>query len=123
MGTKYLRLLSLDLGITTGFATWDGAELSEHGVVPDYFLRQWCYEMSEREWDAVIGEEPIYIRGPLGESLQDVTRVVKNFFPDIRMFSASQWKNTKYRNAEVPPKISIHARDAIRFGTWFQNRS
>ena len=114
------RLLSLDIGISTGWATFVGGELTDHGVVSDYLLDRFCKEQAERHWDYIIGEEPVIIRGQLGDALSRTVFIIKHRLPQVELFYATAWKGTKHGQEKVKKGISAHERDAIRFGIWYR---
>lgn len=119
------RILSLDLGITTGYAVYHRpgptllacGDISEESFSTD--LRELVREHTPAE---VVAEAPVIVRGELGNRLQEiVTYAHVILHPHVLFVDAARWKPTPFAKAECPKGLSQHARDAIRLGLWFDN--
>ena len=119
------KILSLDLGITTGYAVYHrpGPVLLACGDIPeesfDLDLKALVREHTPSE---VVAESPVIVRGELGNRLQTiVTHAHVILHPHVLFVDAARWKPTPFAKAECPKGLSQHARDAIRLGLWFDN--
>lgn len=119
------KILSLDLGITTGYAVYQrpGTHLIAYGDIEeerfDLDLRELVRQFTPAE---VVVEAPVIVRGELGNRLQTlVTYAHVILHPHVLFVDAARWKPTPYAKAECPKGLSQHARDAIRLGLWFDN--
>lgn len=121
-----MTLLTLDLGLTTGFAVLeaDGTILT-HGTFDWSTLVANCVELLcvySPRW--VVAETPVIIRGPLGDKLTYVVSETRKAIPDLVEIDPAQWKNSWWSDAPTPrPKnkkgISQHQKDALRMGWWY----
>jgi hypothetical protein len=119
------RFLSLDLGITTGYAIYNlyGPELVEYGdideeVFPDTLQRM----IRAHTFSYSVAERPVIFRGELGDRLQSIVSWTTGYlYPELLFVDPARWKPTPYSRAEVPKGISQHSKDAIRLGLWFEN--
>lgn len=121
------RLLSLDLGVTTGYAvhkldgtllgwgSFDAANACEmmkdllhmHGLI-----------------SYTVAEPPVLMRGPYADVLAYVVaRARITYDRQITWVNPAQWKQTPVGRSKLPPELSPrpdqHARDAIRIGRWW----
>lgn len=117
------KVLSLDLGITTGFAvyTWDGV-LLEHGNIDAEVYAERLRHLRD-DWivSRSVAELPVIIRGPLGDALQRVIATTeRELMRQVDFVTPSSWKQTPYRKLDPPQgKLTPHERDAIRLGAWY----
>ena len=117
-----MRLLSLDLGLTTGWALLDedGVVLNCGDVEQERYkewLKGFIYEW---EPDASVVEKPVIIRGPLGDQLAEIIQdtLLEALHP-IHFVTPAEWKQHPIAKAKVPRKVSAHTKDAIRMGIWW----
>jgi hypothetical protein len=116
------KLLSLDLGLTTGYAViWYSGEIHETGNLPwesiDSVLKEWVPLILPT---AAVAEAPIIFRGELGRKLESVTDAAKKHLAGrLEIIHPAAWKNSKYKRAKVPRGLTVHERDAIRLGLWY----
>jgi hypothetical protein len=119
------HVLSLDLGITTGYAvfTYPDQVLQAFGCLED---RDYELALKElRDYYRVsysVAERPVVIRGKLGDRLQKViASTERELMRQVEMVDPHRWKNTPYLKADLPPggRKSPHEKDAIRLGLWY----
>lgn len=117
------RLISLDLGLTTGYAVLDiESNIVEHGVLLEDTLSEGLQDLIRKHtFSYAVVEKPVIFRGELGDKLTEVIFTTNHFFPasTARWVGPDAWKPTPYGQAEVPKGITTHERDAIRMGLWF----
>lgn len=127
------KVLSLDLGITTGYAViffswWSEDHLVEvnptvveYGDIHyDVYLPQLRALMLHNKVNYSVAERPVIIRGKLGNQLQEVIDHTSYILSrQVEFVDPTQWKSTPFKKHPTPPKISPHARDAIRLGVWY----
>lgn len=122
-----MRLLSLDVGITTGYCIQD-----EEGKVLDIGIIEWGGRdqlraqlrdiISDKMPTHSLIEPPVIMRGPLGDTLKEVLEAVNGTrLPPCAYVQPSQWKGTPESKLKVPVKGSLtqHERDAYRMGRWW----
>lgn len=118
------KLLSLDLGITTGYAViWANGELHESGNLNSGFM-----VTSLAEWITIlqpsrsVAELPVIVRGKLGDELQTVVDATKKALTrQVDLVDPAEWKQTPWKKHPLPRGLSTHERDAIRLGLWYLN--
>ena len=119
------KILSLDLGLTTGYAVYQrpGPHLLECGdIAEEEFERNLKVLLRKYTPSEVVAEAPVIVRGELGNRLQGVmTHAHSILHPHVLFVDAARWKPTPFAKAECPKGLSQHARDAIRLGLWFDN--
>lgn len=114
------RLLTLDLGLTTGWACVD-----EHtstlgiGQIPYQDAEAFVNLLSRYKPDHVLAETPVIIRGPLGEKLTSVITSVRALIPGVVEIDPAQWKNSWWGDAKAPRGSSQHEKDALRMAYWY----
>lgn len=119
------KLLSLDLGVTTGWAVMDTKErLLAHGVIlPDSNYAQSLKDILLQYMPThSVAERPVIFRGPLGAQLEIIvhdTQIVLDH--QVKFISPSDWKDSRFKKHPVPRGITQHERDAIRIGVWYMN--
>jgi len=118
-------LLSLDLGLSTGFAVIrNDVGLSDYGTIqPDDDFE---VALKKLLLDAMpthsMCERPLIFKGPLGDQLQTRLIVVGRILDhQVRYVEPAQWKNTRYKTAPIPKDIKSnkHEKDAIRMAMWY----
>lgn len=123
-----MRVLALDLGVTTGWASLyrfadGGASVVATGVFTyaNYtsalpaILESW-------DFDHIAIEMPLLVtRGQLRNQLDNVVAWTMSTIEDLPRteFYASDWKPTAYAKKKVQRGLTPHERDAIRMGLWF----
>jgi hypothetical protein len=116
------RVLSLDVGVTTGYAvhTLDG-KLLAHGDFDISMLREGVKNLRDLHMVSyAVAERPVIIRGPLGDKLQEAMNIVSHeLMHAVDFVDPAQWKPTPWGKAPTPRKLSPHQRDAIRLGLWY----
>jgi hypothetical protein len=119
------RFLSLDLGITTGYAVYDlyGPVLVDYGDIEEEEFSGTLQRLVRAHTPSYsVAERPVIFRGELGDRLQKIINgTTFCLYPELLLVDPARWKPTPYGKAEVPKGISQHARDAIRLGLWFEN--
>lgn len=131
-------LLSLDLGITTGYCVlrmepFKGgrAEIEEHGTI----LFQKDAPNAVQKYEGIlqritldnlvsfsVAERPVIYRGALGADLQrvvDATSAV--LMRQVEFVDPTRWKSTPFRRHPTPKNLTPHERDAIRLAYWYTN--
>lgn len=118
-------LLSLDLGITTGYAflecPWDSpahpgviTSGNLHILLLQDELKKLLLKYKPR-WS--VCEDPIIIRGELGDNLEEAKRIVRNvFYKQIEFVNPASWKPHPLAKTPLPGQLTPHQRDAIRLG-------
>lgn len=121
-------ILSLDPGITTGFAVLaDDGRLLDSGNIMAEDLR--CHPkilqfVESTGVEVVI--EPVLkpTRGKLADQLADVWGTLRMYFPNAAVVGPGQWKQNSYIfNYPFPkerfPRPTPHQRDAFRIGIYY----
>lgn len=121
-----MPLLTLDLGLTTGYAVLD-----EEGKILDHGEFDWLAFtarvvdlIAEYNPPVVLAETPVIIRGPLGDKLDWVVTQTRLVVPDVIEIHPARWKNSWWGDCPTPhPKnkksLSTHQKDALRMGWWY----
>lgn len=122
-----MRLLSLDIGLSTGYCVQ-----TEQGVVLEIGVFKFKDATSTRalvkqvieNWgpDATLLEMPVIIRGKLGDELKAVCDAITGIaLPRVSYVTPAQWKGTPEGKSDVPvdSRLSVHERDAYRMGRWW----
>lgn len=124
--------LSLDLGVTTGWAVLSfdptypkgGTVVHAYGEASEndlkntlkHLLHNWRISYS-------VAEKPVVFRGPLGDQLQRVIDTTSHeLMRQVEFVDPASWKATPYKKHPTPKKISPHIRDAIRLGFWYAHK-
>lgn len=123
------RCLSLDLGITTGYAVLsfslsDDPEITieDHGVLGfDAYRSSLSLLLGKHKISYSVAEQPaLTFRGQLGNQLQQVVlHTSQVLMRQVELVDPAQWKPTPFKKYPTPPRISPHERDAIRLGVWY----
>lgn len=126
-----MRILALDLGVTTGWASLyrykdRTASTVAEGTIP---YSEFTFQLPEllRSWEFshIVLELPLLIsRGQLRDQLDNVvawTFTAIGTTPRTEVY-ASEWKGTKYAKMKMPRGLTPHERDAIRMGHWFSEQ-
>lgn len=123
-----MRILSLDLGVTTGWASvyrfGDAPAIYvSSGTIP-YALHRAQLKLLLSTWDVnhVAIEMPLLThRGQLRNQLENVVAWTMSEIGNTprTQFYAADWKQTPYAKLKVRRGASSHERDAIRMGMWF----
>ncbi len=123
-----MRILALDLGVTTGWASLyrfkDGgvSPVAEGVFTYEMYTAQLPLILNTWIFDHIVIENPLLIaRGQLRSQLENVMAWTMSAIGDIPRTEilASDWKGTKYAKMKLPRGMTTHERDAIRLGTWF----
>ena len=126
-----MRVLALDLGVTTGWAyvyRWKDGEVtmvSSGTIAYSQFQAQLAVVLdlfSEDEWGHVVIEKPLLIsRGQLRDQLENIIAWTMSSLGELPRTEilASDWKPTKYAKKKVARGLTAHERDALRMGMWF----
>lgn len=116
------KVLTLDLGVTTGWAFFRGGGL-ESGTITDHY-NDLPNLLSDKGPDVIVVEKPLIVgRGELATKLQRIIALF-DFHAQGRRWeivevSPGQWKPTPEGKAPTPKKLTQHERDAIRMGLWY----
>lgn len=120
------RLLSVDLGVTTGLALFDtqGGYLWSGTETVDALEKKLKYLLEAFMVTHVVVERPVIIRGEIGDELQKALLIVERAIttPLPMYVEANWWKSHPLAKRDVPDKSSIHVRDAIRMGYVYLRR-
>jgi hypothetical protein len=115
------RVLTLDLGVTTGWAFFAGR--LEYGTITDHykFLPELVRDLDPTE---IIVEKPLIVgNGSLATKLQKIIALtdyaIQGRTWQVVEVRPGQWKPTPEGKAPVPKGITQHERDAIRIGLWY----
>jgi hypothetical protein len=118
-------LLSLDLGLTTGFAIFDpyaDMSLDGHGHILKDDLEQTLKRFLKDHlvrWS--VAERPVIIRGSLGDQLQEVISITRRVLDhQVTLVDPAQWKQSPSAKITLPRGLSTQEIDDIRLGFWFQ---
>lgn len=119
------RLLSLDIGITTGYAVHNfEGELLEYGEITEHALKQEVARLRDQyKVSRSVAERPIIIRGRLGDRLAKLIFIVESeLMRQVQMIDSAQWKPSPSKKHPTPQGTSTHVKDAIRIGHWYLGR-
>ncbi len=116
-----VRLLSLDVGLTTGWAQFYDGKLIANGAATLIQLEPILFELRLYwQFDHVVVEPPLLVyRGDLADNLKKAMKVVESIFPKIDRIQPSDWKGTPASKTKLAKGLTQHERDAIRMGLWF----
>jgi len=117
-------LLTLDVGLTTGYALfWENGVSEEHGeILLEDLLNRLVDIKLNWEITKCVVETPVIIRGQLGTQLQDAMGIVTKLFPNAHQIVAADWKQHPLSVAYVQSGTSQHEKDALRIGIWWLNK-
>jgi hypothetical protein len=124
-----MYLLTLDLGRTTGWASWyDPDRVHKYGNATDLnelflYIRNIGVPMH------VVVEKPVVIRGPLGDEMAALIARTESEYGEIIVYvTAADWKphpitsDLKVELKRMGMKnLSKHELDAICIGCWYMN--
>lgn len=116
------KVLSLDLGLTTGFVVLrENGDLVETGEIAYESISAGVKALRADHLIAhAVAERPVIVRGPLGDKLENVIlAVLAEMHRKVELIYPSQWKPTRYGKIKCPPDMSVHQRDAFRIGMWY----
>jgi hypothetical protein len=117
------HLLSLDVGLTTGWAVHDTrSTLLAYGEVDFAEERLVRFEELRDKWmpSWTVVEPPVIERGVLGDQLSEVIHEVKlTFNRQIVNVLPAQWKPHPLASTPCPRGTTTHMKDAIRLGVWY----
>lgn len=120
-----MRLLSLDLGITTGFAVLSpSGGIFAYGDLLNEDIEPLQFKLAAIKdvWKPthVCVEKPLIVgRNQLARDLERVVRNCLFVWPHPVEITPAQWKQTPFRAEPCPRGASPHARDAIRLGLYY----
>lgn len=123
-----MRILALDLGVTSGWASLylskDGSTspISQGTLSYAQFTAQLRVLLATGNFGHVVIEEPLrFSRGQLRDQLDNVVAWTMSAISDIprTQVQPADWKQTTYAKLKVPRGLTTHERDAIRMGMWF----
>lgn len=123
-----MRVLALDLGVTTGWACLNttspsASRMGASGILTyEQFPSQLKSILGAWSFDHIVVENPLLIaRGQLRSQLENVIAWTMSAIGEVPRTEilASDWKSTKYAKMKLPRGLTTHERDAIRLGTWF----
>jgi len=123
-------LLSLDLGVTTGFAVLDVNPpedeygVIEHGVITLSALEHELHRIMLNHMPRLsVAEKPLIVRGKLGDQLQSTISITERvLYHQVQMWTPSQWKSHPLAKNPLPRGLTPHERDAIRLGFVYRAR-
>jgi hypothetical protein len=115
-------LLTLDLGVTTGWAIFRERALEDYGQATN-LSHSLPLLLTQYLPDIVVAERPLIIRGPLGDQLGKIVALA-HFYLDgarrtLEYIEPSDWKPTPASKEVCPRGTSQHEKDAIRIGHWY----
>lgn len=122
-------LLSLDLGVTNGWAVLnlDGPLedcIVESGSTDLALLERWLTTLlilRRPRWS--VAEKPVIIRGPLGDQMHEAISITERVLShQVEMWTPSQWKPHPLAKTPLPRGLTPHERDAIRLGFVYRAR-
>lgn len=121
-----VSLLSLDLGVTTGWAVFESDIWypSIHGTcsVEDFASQMDEIELIWGRAEKIVLEKPIIVRGNLGNILEGllwIAHQVLREHENVVEVQPSEWKPHPIASSPVKKGITVHERDAIRIGRWY----
>lgn len=118
--------MSLDLGITTGWAVFKYGEkeyeLALCGDADQYALGDrlvWITGAYGIDI-LVVAEKPVVMRGELGDKLKNVVDVAEDHFDGAMEYvDPGTWKPTPVAKTPLPRGWNAHQKDATHLGMWF----
>ena len=114
--------LTLDIGVTTGWAVFRDRALFDYSQTIDIGTTLPLL-LSTYNPDIVIAERPLIYRGKLGDTLQKIVAIVQYFLEGgkrtIIYIDPAMWKDSLARRITCPKGTSQHEKDAIRIGHWY----
>lgn len=115
-----MKVLTLDLGMTTGYAVVVEDSIIAHGLIDieDFPKDLYCV-LDMYDPDLVVVEDPIIIRGDLGNSLRWVLAKCQEMVPDAVYVRPSEWKPHPISKAPLVGVPTTHERDACHIGLWY----
>ncbi len=116
-------LLTLDVGLTTGYALYRGDILVEAGSIGDQNLDEALKVLRAKTHGngTVIAERTVAPpNSGLGRRLNEIERLVVGAFPHVQWISAHDWKPSPARRYQVPKTYGKHTKDAIRMAVWWR---
>ena len=123
-----MDLLTLDLGVTTGWAwlrIYDPVNryftIENYGDIPVATLLDSLQALtSYGKPDVVLMEKPLLTYpGRLQNQLRIAVSAAETVFPTHEIVTPSQWKPSPYSSYPLPSGSSQHSRDAVRMGVWW----
>ena len=114
------RLVSIDAGIETGFASFAYGQFAGAVTVPDNKLDESLERIKLHFPDKVIIERCIAGPSPNGRRLGAVMAKLEMAFPDAEMYLSGHWKPVA-AGWPIPPGATQtrHERDCLRMGLWW----
>src|SRR5262245_15939845 len=114
-------LLTLDIGVTTGYAVFVNRELVDYSQTT--VLSEALPQLLSRHIpDVVVVEQPVIYRGELGDKLGQIMAIAHYFLDGARRtvlyIDPAEWKNSPAKRYDCPKGTSAHEKDAIRMGKW-----
>lgn len=117
-------ILSLDIGVTTGWAVIEGDYLHDYGQFPEDTFSNLLNVVIERyKPEFIVAEKPLIMLGELGAKLQKKINQTNYRLDGRRGFiwiRPSDWKDSRQSNWAVPKGSSQHEKDAIRMAQWYR---
>ena len=116
-----MKLLSLDLGITTGYAVLD-EDLVIEANTAHYSVFEKVLKGLRDDYliSFSVAERPVIIRGQLGDQLQEIINITSHeLMRQVVFVDPAQWKPTLWGKYPLPRGTSPHVKDAIRLGLWY----
>lgn len=117
-----MKVLSIDPGLTTGIAGFDGSDnlVYSRSLLPEEFeeFQEWVQSNPPNE--VVIERLPLRLK----PNLARVAYFFDNLFPSATKIGPGQWKPLarmrffKYPREEFP-KASVHEQDAFKLGIYY----
>jgi hypothetical protein len=118
------NLLTIDVGITTGYAWYRGDIRCESGAIGLSVLDDGLKQLRAKipNGVTVVAERTAspQLTGDMATRLAAAERTVEGAFPHVQWIFSAAWKSSPARTAQVPRGVSRHERDAIRIAVWYQ---
>ena len=120
-----MRVLSIDLGVTSGYVVMTPEErMLDHGII-DYVIYGEVLEelmVKFHPTDYLI-EEPVIIRGQIGSKLQVLLQKTDKRLGSVATYvPPARWKNSPAAKYPLPGRgilPSQHEKDAYRMALWY----
>jgi hypothetical protein len=118
-----MRVLSIDPGITTGWALIDGPSVTATGTCTTDQMSTTVEVWLKLDPHVVVIEFVLSVTSSkLNQELTKIADVLRRLFPRASYVRPGQWKPVMEHVALDVKGISKHERDAIKMGFWWLRR-
>lgn len=116
-----MKVLSIDPGITTGYALLDEeGNVLNVGEASQLNLKESLSKfLGIEDLEVVVESIPIPTRSKMNERLLLILSIINGLFSEQTKISPGTWKPTPVAFHPCPPGVSKHCKDAIRLGVYY----